>query len=103
MDYNIQRLRANGEPVATIKAIHSGPNAAKASSDEASGLEPVLSIAHGARVMLTFNLWVNTGLVNGAMRTVVAICYQTGGPPLAVMVKFDTYSGPTLHQSQLSH
>ena len=33
------------------------------------------------------------------MGTVKAICYQNGGPPslpLAVMVRFDSYSGPTL-------
>ena len=35
----------------------------------------------------------------GAMGTVAAICYRSGGPPdlpVAVMVHFDTYSGPTL-------
>ena len=34
---------------------------------------------------------------NGAMGTVQAICYRTGGPPdlhIAVMVHFDSYSGP---------
>ena len=34
------------------------------------------------------------------MGTVDAICYRTGGPPdvpLALMVKFDNYSGPTFH------
>ena len=34
------------------------------------------------------------------MGTIEAICYRSGGPPdlpLAVMVKFDHYSGPTLH------
>lgn len=48
--------------------------------------------------MLTSNLWVDVGLVNGAMGTVQAICYMTGGPPdlpIAVMVRFDNYSGPT--------
>ena len=48
--------------------------------------------------MLTSNLWVDVGLVNGAMGTVRAICYRTGGPPdlpIAVMVQFDRYSGPT--------
>ena len=40
------------------------------------------------------------GLVNGAVGTVKAICYRTGGPPdlpLAVMAVFDKYCGPTLH------
>ena len=50
--------------------------------------------------MLTSNLSVDAGLVNGAMGTVQAVCYHTGGPPdlpVAVMIKFDHYSGPTLH------
>ena len=50
--------------------------------------------------MLTSNLWVDMGLVNGAMGTVVAICYRNGESPpnlpIAVTVRFDSYSGPTL-------
>ena len=49
--------------------------------------------------MLIANLWVEAGLVNGALGTIVSICYESGAPPdlpLAVMVKFDTYSGSTL-------
>ena len=80
-EYNLVRLQSCGQPVAIIKAVHSGPSAAKASSDDASGLEPTISIAHGTRVMLNSNLWVDAGLVNGAMGTVDAICYCTGGPP----------------------
>ena len=83
-----------------IKAIHAGPGASKASSDDAGGLESIVCIAHGARVMLTANLWVNVGLVNGAMGTVAAICYQDGlcppDLPVAVTVNFDSYIGPTL-------
>ena len=48
---------------------------------------------------LTSNLWVDTGLVNGAMGTVAAICYRSGQAPpslpVSVMVLFDSYSGPT--------
>ena len=57
-------------------------------------------LAHSARVMLISNLWVDKGLVNGAMGTIEAICYRSGGPPdlpVAVMVHFDHYIGPTLH------
>ena len=49
--------------------------------------------------MLIANLWVEAGLVNGAVGTVTSICYENASPPdlpLAVMVKFDNYSGPTL-------
>ena len=54
--------------------------------------------------MLISNLWTGAGLVNGAMGTVRAICYQSGGPPsfpVAVMVKFDKYRGPTLHDESV--
>ena len=50
--------------------------------------------------MLSCNLWVNMGLVNGAMGTIKAICYHNGAAPpdlpVAVTVQFDIYSGPTL-------
>ena len=42
------------------------------------------------------------GLVNGALGTIVSICYQTGVPPdlpLAMMIKFDNYCGPSLHDN----
>ncbi len=96
--YNLAKLQSNGQLVAVIKTVHRGPNAARATLDDAAGLEPIISFAVGARIMLTVNLWVSAGLVNGAMGTIAQICYQTGGPPdlpVAVMVKFDSYSRPT--------
>ena len=100
VEHNVARLHGSGQPIATIKAIHTGPNAAKASSEDTDGLEPIIFLACGARVMLTANLWVDVGLVNGAMGTVAAICYSNGGAPphlpVAVMVHFDAYQGPKL-------
>lgn len=100
VEHNVSKLHASGQPVATIKAIHSGPGASKASSDDAGGLEPVVFLTKGARVMLTSNLWVDMGLVNGAIGTVQAICYKDSQAPpslpVAVTVLFDHYSGPTL-------
>ena len=98
VEYNVAQLQASGQPIATIKAVHTGANAAKAPADDAGGLEAVVCLAHSARVMLNSNLWVDVGLVNGAMGTIQAICYRTGGPPdlpIAVVVHFDSYSGPT--------
>ena len=48
--------------------------------------------------MLITNLWVEMGLDNGALGTVVSILYETGGPPdlpLSVIVRFDNYTGST--------
>ena len=100
VEHNVSRLRESGHPIATIKAVHSGPNASKASSEDAGGLESIICLACDARVMLTSNLWVDIGLVNGAIGTVAAICYRNGESPpnlpVAVTVKFDSYRGPTL-------
>ena len=100
-EYNVSKLRANGQPVAVIKAVHTGPGASKTPSDDAGGLEPVVCLAHGARVMISANLWVEVGLVNGGLGTIVAIAMVTTMQrppdlPVAVMVRFDSYSGPTL-------
>lgn len=72
-------------PITKIKALHSGLNASKA-----RGLDPAIYLVHTACVMLIANLQVEVGLVNGALGTVVPICYQDGGPPnlpVAVMVQ----------------
>ena len=100
VEHNINKLYACGQPVTTIKAVHTGPNASKASPDNAGGLHPVVCLAKGARVMLSANLWVDMGLVNGAMGSVQTICYREDSAPpdlpVAVTVLFDNYSGPTL-------
>ena len=47
--------------------------------------------------MLTSNLWIEAGLVNGALGYIQNIIYKPGNappdPPTYVMVEFDNYSG----------
>ena len=40
VEHNVSKLHASGQPVATIKAVHTGANASKASPDDAGGLIP---------------------------------------------------------------
>uniref|UniRef100_A0A1X7VHK3 ATP-dependent DNA helicase n=1 Tax=Amphimedon queenslandica TaxID=400682 RepID=A0A1X7VHK3_AMPQE len=99
VDHNVSIFCGWCHPIAAIKAVHTGANAAKAPPDYTGGLEPVVILARSARVMLTGNLWVVAGLVNGAMGTAEAICYKETTPPhlpVAVMVQFDHYTGPTV-------
>ena len=44
VEHNVTKLHACGQPVATIKAVHSGPNASEGSSDHAGGLEPIVCV-----------------------------------------------------------
>ena len=65
----------------------------------AKGLEPVLLLAKGARVILTANIWTEAELVNGAIGTIQDILFEDQGPPslpVAVFIKFDVYERNTI-------
>jgi hypothetical protein len=70
-------------------------------------LEKHVLLCIGQRVMLSCNLWVQAGLVNGALKVVMQIVYASGSnPPNAptyVLVAFDKYIGPFKDQSQPKH
>lgn len=97
--YNHQRLRDCKQPILRIKSTHTGQGAEGANDDEADGLDPHLCICLGARVMLTENIWVENGLVNGSMGTVRDIVWREGQDPTkdmptAIRVEVDDYEGP---------
>ena len=97
-EYNYQKLLERGQPVAKIKAKHSGHGASAATSDEAGGLEAVLFISTKAEVMLTCNLWAEVCLCNGSFGTIEQVWFaENMGPPnlpVAVLVHSPNYSGP---------
>ena len=99
-NYNFQKLTSLKQPIAKINARHSTVTAENISAEEMSGLEPVVFLAKGAHVMLTMNLWTDVGLCNGATGTIVDFIYasnqQPPDLPIAIIVKFDDYTGPSL-------
>ena len=106
-EYNYKKLRELQQPIATINAQHSSAVAKNMSSDDMSGLKTVIFLAKGAKVMLTMNLWPSVGLCNGATGRVVDFIYETNSrPPLlpiAVIVQFDNYRGPSLSDEYPSY
>ncbi|XP_057862035.2 uncharacterized protein LOC131070490 [Cryptomeria japonica] len=59
-------------------------------------LDVELLLSKNARVMLTSNLWIEEGLINGALGNIRKIVYKPGSaspqPPAYVLVEFDNYS-----------
>ena len=84
-------------PVVKCPATHNCATTRRAPADAASGLETVLFLAKGAKVVLTKNLWQEVGLVNGIRGEVAEIVYAEGAPapvpPCYVVVRFDGYTG----------
>ena len=98
-EHNTTKLHAlsqtTGVPIAMIRGINSCPGAAKASKKMAGGLENLLNVGIGAIVMLTQNLWIKYGLVNGASGKVVDLVGENGICDV-IIVDIPRYSGPTL-------
>ena len=84
---------------AGIRSLNQGKGAASANATEAQGLHSDLLIARGSQVLLTWNLWQEAGLTNGARGTVKYIIYTKGKRPPSlpdmVIVEFDQYIGPS--------
>ena len=98
---NYDKLKALNKPIAVINAKHNNATAAKLSTDDMGSLQPKPFLSKGARLILTRNLWTDTGLRNGTMSTVKDLLYSNGTTPpslpVAIVVQFDqTYIGPSI-------
>ncbi|XP_057838552.2 uncharacterized protein LOC131048569 [Cryptomeria japonica] len=94
-NHNRKKLYALRRPIArSIASKEGSTNPAGGQNDE---LDVELLISKDARVMLTSNLWIEAGLVNGALGYIQNIIYKPRcappDPPTYVMVEFDNYSG----------
>ena len=81
VEHNVARHHASSKPVATIKDVHSGPNAAKASAEDAGGLEPILWIACEIGLMLTSNFWVGQWCHGYGSAHLLSHWWRTTSPP----------------------
>ena len=102
----LEKLSARtGKPIVKIGAYHDKPkNDPKMKpetleADDFRGLEANRLICEGARVLLIENLWIEAGLMNGAMGTCRGYMWSEGGDPnsldsrlrspLCMLIEFD--------------
>ena len=86
--YNFEKLKNLGSQIARISGLHSGRNSKNATSDDAGGLD----------AMLTSNLWQEVGLCNGGTGVVEDLLFHPDRPPpclpIAALVHFTNHTGP---------
>lgn len=89
--------------MALIRAEDHPENIFDNSSDSNIGLQKELLCSIGTRVMLRANLWVEGGLVNGALGTIKNIVYNAHSDvpelPAYILVEFDHYNGPYIQNN----
>ncbi|XP_057866341.2 uncharacterized protein LOC131073844 [Cryptomeria japonica] len=94
--HNKRMLLSLAKPVALSTAEQMKGLACSNPNDEQ--LQSNILLCIGQEVMLSTNLWVETGLVNGALGQVREIVYNDGEHPpqlpLFVVVQFQNYTGP---------
>lgn len=64
-------------PIARIPAKNNWAEAKRATTDQAEGLQKTSYVAQGWKIMLQQNLWVEKGLVYGAMGKVIDSLYDS--------------------------
>lgn len=96
----MQVLKENRLPVALIKSQDVPELGLRGGDDTNTGLQRDFLCSIGTRVMLRANLWVEGGLVNGALGTVREIAYLPNSTspelPAYILVEFDNFRGPCI-------
>ena len=97
-DFNLDRLERLKKPVLWIEAKNSYSKAKEAPGNVAGNLDNTLILYKDAKVILSWNLYTEEGLVNGSIGTVYSILWDNSVTdpktmPAIIMVDF-SYSGP---------
>ena len=103
IQHNLEKVKANNQPIAVIHAVSNCKAAKQASSDKACGLLSELVVSKNSVVRLTANLWTKAGLTNGAKGIVRGIIYAPNSKPpalpICLIVSFEKYYGPSFIES----
>lgn len=97
--FNIMKMNKLDMPKAVMTAENKPAWAASTKSSTAGNLFHKSMIAEGCKVLITSNIWKESGLVNGAQGTVYKIVYRPQHKPpelpAVVFVEVPQYIGPS--------
>ena len=98
---NIECLKRVGEPIVLMKAKHSGEGS-KGSVNDSQGLNKLIYLCKGAKILVTKNIWQQAGLCNGASVIVVDMIFdrEYNATDLATCAIVDfgsSYTGPSFY------
>jgi hypothetical protein len=97
-EYNDKNLIENNNPSIKIESINNNLTAKRSSEDDAD-LDYSLNLSINSKIMLRHNYWVECGLANGSIGSIIDIILDPKNKdqfPIAIICKFESYTGPTL-------
>ena len=107
--YNAKKLLSTAknakQKIFRLNAFETGiKDKAVTTSENFSGLKSTIHLTIGARIMITSNLWVGAGLINGAQGIVSDIVFhedhEVNPSPHYILVEMDEYKGPRLFEDE---
>ena len=109
--YNANKLlklaKQKQEKILRFNAHETGNNSkAVTTSENFGGLKSTIHLTIGSRVMLTSNIWVEAGLINGAQGVLRDIVFHEleenddEPSPYYALVELDDYKGPSLFEDE---
>ena len=91
------------QPIALINGVHTGKGRSM-SPDYFRGLKPSMFACVGAKMILTHNIGLSSGLCNGSIGKIVDIVYEEGDStpslPKCIIVDFPSYKGEPFFQGE---
>ena len=96
--HNAKQLLKTNQPIALVEAKHDSNRSKLKSTESTRKLSSRLYLTRGSKIMLSWNVCLSVGLVNGATGVIIDLIYENGenapNLPYAIIFQFNEYKGP---------